>query len=237
MTELLAAAVIVFCAYLVRGLAGFGSGLVAVPTLATFSPLSAVVPMVVFLDYLGSALQGLGNREHVHWRELAWLFPFSMIGIYVGLRVLDGVDADLLRRMLGGFVLCFSVYQLITLPRFEASRLVALPLGFLGGLVGTLFGTGGPFFIIFFGVRGLDRQSLRASFACWFLIDGLFRLAGYLYFGYFNGAMVTRLAAAVPVMLLGLYVGGRIHARLSEVTFKRLISVLLIASGLILLLR
>lgn len=48
----------IFLAYLVRGLAGFGSGLFAVPLLALQFPIKLVVPVVVLLDYLGSIGQG-----------------------------------------------------------------------------------------------------------------------------------------------------------------------------------
>jgi len=44
---------VLFFAYLVRGVAGFGSALIAVPLLALTLPLTIVVPLVVFLDYLG----------------------------------------------------------------------------------------------------------------------------------------------------------------------------------------
>ena len=47
-------AVVVFVAYLVRGIAGFGSGLIAVPLLTLISPVTAVVPVVVSLDYIAS---------------------------------------------------------------------------------------------------------------------------------------------------------------------------------------
>lgn len=56
------AAVVLFLAYLVRGIAGFGSGLIAVPLLVQVFPLQEVVPLVVFLDYVGSASQGLKKR-------------------------------------------------------------------------------------------------------------------------------------------------------------------------------
>ena len=48
-------AAVLFVAYLVRGIAGFGSGLIAVPLLTLFSPITVVVPVVVSLDYIGSA--------------------------------------------------------------------------------------------------------------------------------------------------------------------------------------
>ena len=45
------------------------------------------------------------------------------------------------------------------------------------GVLGTLFGTGGPFYVIYLNLRGLDRTVFRATFAMNFLVDGGVRLA------------------------------------------------------------
>ena len=82
------AAVVLFMAYMVRGIAGFGSGLIAVPLLAQVFPVQEVVPVVVFLDYIGSASQGLRNRNSIAWREQLPLIPFSLIGVAAGLTLL-----------------------------------------------------------------------------------------------------------------------------------------------------
>lgn len=67
-------------AYLVRGVAGFGSGLIAVTLLALQFPVTMVVPIVVLLDYLGSASQVLKNRGHIAWKEQLPLIPFTLLG-------------------------------------------------------------------------------------------------------------------------------------------------------------
>ena len=81
--SLLFPASVLFFAYLIRGIAGFGSALIAVPLLALTLPLTIVVPLVVFLDYLGSASQGMNNRECIQWKEIWPLLPFSVIGVAV----------------------------------------------------------------------------------------------------------------------------------------------------------
>lgn len=179
-------ALVLFSAYLVRGIAGFGSTLIAVPLLALVFPLTLVVPLVVLLDYLGSAGQGVKNRELIAWRDLLPLVPFTFTGVVVGLLVMDGLDATVLQVALGGFVLLYAVYQLLPTPDWHGSRLVSVPLGFLGGWVGALFGTGGPFYVTYLTLRGLDKGVFRASVATNFLIDGSMRLAGYAALGLYN---------------------------------------------------
>ena len=232
-----AAALVVFVAYTVRGIAGFGSGLIAIPLLAFSFPLTLVVPLVVALDLVGSAGQGLKNRRRVSWRDLAPLLPFTVFGVLAALYLLDALDATVLRRALGSFVLVYGAYQLLSLPSISATRWSAAPYGVLGGLVGTLFGTGGPFYVIYLSLRGLDKDGLRASFAMWFIIDGSMRMAGYAAFGFINADSLLSLAMALPIAIAGLFLGGRIHTQLSQQAFKRLISLLLVGSGIALLLK
>ena len=222
---------VLFVAYLVRGVAGFGSGLVAIPLLAIEHPLALVVPLVVLLDWLGSAAQGVGNREAIAWRELLPLLPFTLAGVGLALYAFRSVDPAGLDRAFGLFILVFAVYQLLPLPALAGSRLWAAPAGLLGGLVGTLFGTGGPFYMIYLTVRGLDKRALRASFAAFFLADGAVRLAGFLLVGLLDADALGTLVLWLPAAALGLFVGGRVHVGIRPVTFRYFISLLLVFSG------
>ena len=119
----------------------------------------------------------------------------------------------------------------------RASRNISAPSGFFGGFVGTLFGTGGPFYVIYLNLRHLEKNSFRATFAAIFLIDGAMRLTGYAVKGFYTLEMLSYLALAVPVSGLGLFFGGKVNTALGRETFIRLISVLLMGSGTALLMK
>lgn len=231
------AALVLFVAYLVRGIAGFGSGLIAVPMLTLVAPVPLVVPLVVSLDYIGSASQGLKNRDHVAWKEQLSLVPFMLVGIAAGLLVLRAIPTAVLGKWLGGFVVAYALYQLLPLPTLRSSRLFAVVCGCLGGLVGTLFGTGGPFYVMYLKLKDLDKSVFRATFATNFLIDGAIRLASYAVIGLFRWQLLAYVLASLPIVGAGLYLGGRIHTSFSQNVFVRFISLLLLASGAALILK
>ena len=230
-------AAIVFVAYLVRGIAGFGSGLIAVPLLALVSPVTAVVPVVVSLDYIASANHSMRNLHDVAWREQVVLLPCMLIGILAGLYLLSAMPTRVLAKTLGVFVIAFGIYQLLPLRPARASRLAATYCGFLGGLLGTLFGTGGPFYAIYLNLRALDRNAFRATFALNFLIDGGIRLIAYAFLGLLTRQTLLHVAAALPIAAAGLFAGGRIQTGLSQRTFVQIIGILLLGGGIALLLR
>ena len=172
------AAPVVLVAYLVRGICGFGSGLIAIPVLSLILPLQVAVPLVVMLDYLASAGQGLSHRQSIRWGEISRLIVPALIGVSAGLLIFHKVDAALLTRILGGFVFLYALYALWG-PRIPpVSGWWAVPAAVSGGAVGTLFGTGGPFYVSYLKARQLDKSAFRATFACIFLLDGAARVSG-----------------------------------------------------------
>jgi len=231
------AAPIVLIAYLVRGVCGFGSGLIAIPVLSLMFPLKIAVPLVVMLDYLASAGQGVSLRQSIQWGEIRRLIIPALIGVSVGLLIFHKVDAGLLTRFLGGFVFLYALYALWGPEMPRVSSWWAVPAAISGGAVGTLFGTGGPFYVTYLKARQLDKNVFRATFACIFLLDGAARVTGYVGTEVVDIQLLVLLAMSLPVMILGMYLGGKIHTSLSTEVFTRGISIVLLASGASLMLR
>jgi len=231
------AAPIVLIAYLVRGICGFGSGLIAIPVLSLLFPLKIAVPLVVMLDYMASAGHGVSLRQSIQWGEVGRLIVPALIGVSVGLLIFHKVDAELLPRFLGGFVFLYALYSLWGPEMPRVSSWWAVPAAVSGGAVGTLFGTGGPFYVTYLKARQLDKTAFRATFACIFLLDGAARVAGYVGTAVVDLQLLMLLAVSLPVMMLGMYLGGKIHTSLSPEIFTRGISILLLVSGASLMLR
>lgn len=231
-TQIAFAVTVVLTAYLVRGMAGFGSGLVAIPLLTLVLPVSLVVPVVGLLDYTASLGHGIRYRRDVRWRDILPMLPFMMAGMLMALLLFKTVDSAMLRKGMGVFVLAYGACNLLPQRAWQlGSRLWAVPAGGLGGLVGTLFGTGGPFYVVYLALRGLDKLQFRATIAMLFVLDGGSRVAGYLASGLYTLDTLRLVAVAFPLLALGMYVGGRIHTNLSEKAFNRGIAILLLGSG------
>jgi uncharacterized membrane protein YfcA len=79
-----AMAAILLAAYFIRGITGFGSGLISVPLLALFLPLKFVVPLVLLLDFTASVVIGGLHFKRVQWNEIGILIPFGVVGVVLG---------------------------------------------------------------------------------------------------------------------------------------------------------
>ena len=221
-------------AYFIRGISGFGSGLVAVPLLALMFPLPIVVPFILLLDFTASlTLSGL-NLKLVRWDEVKPLVPFGVIGVALGTTLLVNLPKTPLLIGLGIFVLVFAIRSLLNLhSEKNVSHWWALPASLTGGTVGGLFGTGGPPYVIYLAHRLKEKGQLRATLSGVFFLEGLFRIISFTMAGLLLNASVWQsFALGLPVALAALYGGSHVHMGLSQSQVTRLIGALLLLSSL-----
>jgi hypothetical protein len=234
-----AAAVIAVLAYFIRGITGFGSGLIAVPLLALFLPLTFVVPLVLLLDFTASLVMGGLDFKRVQWKEVGLLIPFSLMGVMVGTHLLVNLPLTPMLLTLAAFIFIFAIRSLLNLKGEKTlSRWWAIPAALTGGTVGALFGTGGPPYVIYLNHRIHDKSLLRATFSALFFMEGAMRITTFLLAGLLLAQSVWWTAlGALPIVLGALYVGGHVHTGLSQAQMTRLIGVLLLGSSLSLVLK
>lgn len=232
-----ATAVILLAAYCIRGITGFGSGLIAVPLLALFLPLTFVVPLVLLLDFTASIVLGGFNRQRVCWREVWLLIPFGVIGVLIGTHLLVNLPPTPMLIALAAFVFLFAIRSLFNLQGDKpVSQWWAPPAALTGGTVGALFGTGGPPYVIYLSHRIKDKSELRATFSAVFFTEGLTRIASFVVAGLLLSPQIwIAYFPALVVMLGGLFLGNRVHLGLTAAQMARLIGGLLLVSSLALM--
>ncbi|HXJ49770.1 MAG TPA: sulfite exporter TauE/SafE family protein [Burkholderiales bacterium] len=233
---------VLLVAYSLRGSTGFG-GLVGMPLLALVIPVKVLAPAWTLLGIASSATILGGDRAYVDKRAFVSFLPWCIVGIGAGLYLFKALDALMLARALGVLVLLYAGYMawLIAHP---ASRdplppgAVRPAAGVLSGAVGTMFGAmASIFFALYLNACALEKQAFRATISAMLLALSLIRLAAYAAVGELSAEALLVFAAALPAMGLGIYLGGRIHARMSEGLFKGLVCAILVVCAIPLLLR
>ena len=236
---LAASLAIVLVGYTIFGATGFGSSVISVPGLAHFFPLTFTVPLVTVTDAFAATSTALRVRRAVAWPEFLRLVPAMLIGMAAGAKLLLGLPRDPALLALGVFVTAYGTYVLVG-PRALASapRWLAWPVGIVGGVFSVLFGTGGPIYMTFLAARIHDKATLRATAT---MVVGLGIWTRLLLFVATGLLVDVHLAAMLvlllPIAVLGLWLGNRIHHALSGRGVFRLIAALLVINGVSLIVR
>lgn len=232
--------VVLVASYALRGSTGFG-GFAAMPLLALVIPLKVLVPVWTLLTISSSATLFGKDRKHVSMTLILRILPSCTLGIALGLYLFKVLDAALLARGLGVLVTgygLFALWQMRGGSERKPPRSVATAASFLAGAVGTIFGTmASIFFAIYMDAIRVTKDQFRGTLAALMMTLAVVRGIGYFAVGEFGRESLLLFAAALPFMLLGIFLGDRIHTGMSETTFRRVVCAILILSGIPLMLK
>lgn len=225
-------------AYIVFGIAGFGTALVAGPILILFMPLSKLIPLLVLLDFVAAFGNLLQSRRDVVKPELLRLLPCMAIGCTLGVIFLLNLHSNLLLLLMGLFISAYALYSLAVKAKpTQMATGWAIPMGVIGGLFGALFGSGGFLYAIYLNSR-LPKDSARATQSALISCSTVVRLSLFLIAGVYAELPLLMLAVCLlPAMALGLWAGRRLTLRMSREAFVRLVTWLVLASGIALIAR
>jgi len=236
---LLVVPLVVFAAYLVFGITGFGASPITIPVLAHVLPLAFVLPLAALLD-LGSALAlGFHTRRQADSRELLTLVPFTLLGLTLGVTLLLRLPRDATVLALGLFVCAYAAHLLLRRDtRRRLSRAWAAPAGLVGGLVGALFGMGGPPYVMYLAGRLPEPEAQRATISQMVILNVGLRVLAFAVAGLLASTWLwLAVAGLLPVAWAGVWAGHRAHLRLPPATAARIIAAALFLAGATLIAR
>lgn len=219
------------------GLAGFAMGfIVSGLWLHVITPIQTTVLIAGY----GLCTQGYGVwklRHTLSWRAVAPFIIGGTVGVPLGAVLLTRLDAGHVRLGVGVLLLVYGAYGL-TKPAFKPRRVGTAADGSIGLLNGVLAGlTGLPGFIItvWCQMRGWSKDEQRAIFQP-VILTGMMLIALSLSLaGAVTRETLELYVLGLPALLAGLWLGFRCYGKLDEATFRKLVLVLLLCSGLALI--
>src|SRR5262249_48951797 len=157
------------------------------------------------------------DRRNISWIEMVRVLPTCLIGIAVGVWLFTRLDARALAQGLGLLVVLYGVYSLWGM--FRPLKPPPLPgniagpvAGLGGGVVGATFGPlASLFFAIYLDAIRLAKEAFRATMTTLLLALTVTRGVGYWLVGEFNRDVLLMFAATLPMMLIGIFIGNRVH--------------------------
>jgi uncharacterized membrane protein YfcA len=162
-----------------------------------------------------------------------------LAGTVAGVTVLVNLPRQAGMLLLGAFVVAYAVYALVRHEsRYVLAQGWAWVAGFVGGVTSSLFGAGGPPYVIYLSHRALSKEAFRATLGLVTMTSISVRVIAFFVTGLLLDAQVWLAAAlAVPAALAGIAVGRKIFLKVSKEQLMRAVAALLFASGGSLVLR
>ncbi len=229
----------VLVAYIIFGIAGFGTALVAGPVLAQFFSVATVVPLLALLDFAAAGTNLARDGKAADMSELRRMVPAMAAGSLAGAAILLLGRPQILLLCLGVFAVAYGVYSLSAYkPKTSFPTRAALPFGLVGGVFSALFGSGGFIYAIYLAGRMEAPERIRVTQSALIGISTLTRAVLFLLAGvYADRGILVIAALLLPAMLVGTALGRRVTLTLSRAQFLRIVSAIVLISGLALIWR
>ncbi|WP_448188638.1 sulfite exporter TauE/SafE family protein [Azospirillum sp. sgz301742] len=230
-------AMVVFTlAGVVKGAAGFGFPMIAVPLLAQAMPVPVAIAWALVPTFGANLVQMIETRACTHvlrtiWPLLAVLMPVMAATV----RLVPAMDPRVLYLLVGVLTELAALMQFLgRIPRVEGRGRLPLLLasgaaaGMLGGMT-SFFGF--PSLQAFLAIGLTAREFVFAASAL-FLLGSVVLGAGLSHLGVLGLDDLLVSAMGVPAMVLGLSIGQRIRNRASPRVFRNFVLGTLFLVGL-----
>lgn len=226
-------------AYVVFGMVGFGTTLVAAPLLAHVLPVSTLVPALALTDLIASCTNGFRLGAHVVRQELLRLLPAMLTGSALGAWILFAVPVNALMLLLGVFIVLYALNGLRPkAPALPLGPAWAWWFGGVGGVLSALFGAGGWVYSLYLVRRLDDPQQIRATQTAVLMCSSLIRVVLFTLAGrYFDASLLLLVLCLLPAVAIGLYAGHRITLKLDRQRFMQVLYSVLLVTGASLVVR
>ena len=234
----LAGAVVVFAAHLVYGVAGFGTGLVAMAFLPFLMTTSDAVVLMTILTIVFAVVILIPLRRECSPREIVGLVLGSIAGTPAGVWILAVAPADVVNRLIGAMLIVVVALEFAgRFPRRLHGRGWGLGVGILSGVLGGAVGLPGPPVIVYGATRDWSPRAFKANLQAFFVVNQSVILLGYGFAGLLTAEVARLTGLYLLPALVGTLVGMSLFTRIDPVRFRRLVFALLFVSGIVLLVR
>ncbi|MEM8655263.1 MAG: TSUP family transporter [Pseudomonadota bacterium] len=224
----------ILAAGLVRGFAGFGSGMIIMAAASSvLSPFAALAFLTV-VEFWGPLPNLRAALRDGNLRETRWLLTGVALGLPVGLWALSFVAPDV-------FGWGVSVAILILLAALMSGWRYAGPMGprttigvgTLGGFLGGLAGIPGPPVILLYMASAKAIAVIRANFLLYLLGIDVMMLGLFLVFGLLDAQAVIVGLVLVPLYMLANVAGAWLFDPQAERLFRTVAYIVIAASAIL----
>jgi uncharacterized membrane protein YfcA len=220
-------AVVLFGAAFVRGYSGFGlSALVIAASGLVTDPLQ-FVPVVLMADVVLTLAQARGIWPHVDWQRVVTMFVGALVGVPAGLAALSAIGTDGTRLAISLFILvmCGVLWWGWSFRR-RVGPGGHVAAGVVSGFANAA-GVGGLPVAAFFTAQNISAAGFRATLIVYFTAMDFWTLPLMGRQGLITQDSFVAVGLGMPLLLLGIHLGGRHFLAAAPQEFRRFAIVLL----------
>jgi len=221
----------------VAGVAGFAFVLIASAVWLHIIPPAQSAPHIAAFAIL---IQGATLWKLRHALQISRILPFiagGAVGIPLGAAALNWTSPNQMRAFIAAVLIAFSLYSLArpTLPAVKGGRIADAIVGLMSGAFSGSTGLAGIHVIVWASLRRWSKDDQRAIFQPVVVAVFVMTLIWFGGTGIVAPETLRLFAIGLPAAVLGTWLGLKLYGKLDEATFRVIVLLLLLVSGITLL--
>lgn len=232
LTSILISGTIILFSSFIRGTAGFGLALIAVPLLSLIQPMREVIVLVAIVNLLFSIIHIFRERATVSMRNTVITGICSLAGVFIGFMLLRNINEQVIRIFTGSIIILSGLALLRWVRLKISNQSVAYSIAtFAGGILAGSITIGGPVVALILTGTGIPRDKFRSSMSLFFLFSFSFAVLLYWSDNMINADTIVHTAAAIPFLVTGLLLGESMAKHINQRAFRVIVLTLLLVMG------
>jgi hypothetical protein len=222
------------CAFFVKGLCGFANTLVFTTILSFGNNNINISPVELLLGYPTNAILAWKERKSIQWSICIPLSILVIVGSIPGALFLKNADTHVIKMVFGFVIILIGIEMLlreIRAKKVKQSKIILGMIGIFSGLLCGLYGIGALLGAYVSRVTD-DSHSFKANICIVFLVENTFRIILYTMWKIITFDVLKQAVSLFSMMLIGLFLGMISSKIVEEKMVKKLVSVMLMISGI-----
>jgi hypothetical protein len=222
-----------FASEIIGTMAGFGSSTIFLPLALLFVDFQTALVLVAFLHIFGNIGRISFFKKGLDKGLIIKFGIPSVILTVVGALLVSHISQDVLKGLLGIFLIIYSSYSLLK-ENFSVSATTASAVigGGLSGFLAGLIGTGGALRGAFLTGFKLPKEKYIATAAAIALAVDITRIPLYISEGFLKSEYYLYIPILFVIALAGSFTGKGIVSKIPQKQFRRFVLVAILLIGI-----
>ena len=217
---------------------GFGFGVFCMMFMPyVIGSTSQAAAMINIITFAQSTFLAIRYRQHIKWKLFLVPLAAYFVTSFLAVRLSSGLDNELMKRILGAFLLALSLYFVFIAKRVRmaASTRNGLIAGAIGGVMSGMFATGGPPASLYFSATTETKEEYLGTIQGYFVFTNLYVVILRVANGTVTRNVLLCTAVGLSGLVLGNILGNYLFKRVDIGFIRKAIYCMMAVSGLIML--
>jgi uncharacterized membrane protein YfcA len=205
-------------------------GILVVTILMYIFPAKESIGILLPMLIVGDIFAVIYYRRNVVWKYLISLIPWVLTGILVGYFVLNQINSDQLKPIIGALVLALIILH-VCRERLGEKLNQALPkslwftslMGILAGFTTMIGNAAGGVMAIYLLMKGLPKREFVGTGAWFFMFVNLIKVPFYIQLGLITFDSIAFNLWLIPTIIIGAAIGAKVLPLIPQKAFQVLI--------------